>query len=308
MLITQPYPGEYCLGHIGRLGRLNDLSSVNEAVIAIQRISNQGLLSKDKVSGIASVAQQCGIPTELYIHDHSFLAYLSFTHCNSVFWDRTMQNRRALAIPSPRPPQLCEQCAEDDLRMHGVSYWRLTHQFPGIHWCIKHDVLLRISPTKEDFFQRPHRQLKFSEPSLTSLGEHYSNLPNYLVRFHLVVDLMVKCDFRLNRQAVKLALWQRLCDLGQHDKNFTEINKTSFLSDLVISIFPMDWLANVFPSIQKKRKRQTFALIDSAILDSSWTAPSSAAIAIFLAIFFDNPSDAFDYLLSTSQELSPCDS
>jgi len=297
MLITRPYPDEYCRGHIARLGCLNGLSSIAETIAALQRLSNQGLAAKDKLSKIASVAQQCGISSKQYAHAHSFLSYIAFTDWSRDTWDRRTQNRWALVVPGSRPPHLCERCVEDDLVKHSVSYWHRAHQFPGMNWCVKHDSVLWISPIEDDFFHMPHRQLNFSVSASTHLGHRYSDLPDALVRFHKAVELMARCEVRLTHDAVKQALRQRLGILGQQDETIAKMNKTSFLSDLLISTFQIDWLANIFPSIHKKRNQQMFGVIDSVILESTPKPPNSAAIAFFLALFFDDPVAGFDYLV-----------
>ncbi|MHA4868700.1 hypothetical protein ACXZ1M_13470 [Duganella sp. PWIR1] len=72
------------------------------------------------------------------------------------------------------------------------------------------------------------------------------------------------------------------------------------MSDLLISRLPREWLADIFPSIHKKRSRQMFGLIDSVILESSPKPSNSAAIAFFLALFFDDPKAGFGYLVPMS--------
>ncbi|MGX9732486.1 TniQ family protein [Janthinobacterium aestuarii] len=304
MLITQPYPDEYCRGHIARLGRLNGLSSIAETIAALQRLSNQGLAAKDKLSKIASVAQQCGISSKQYAHEHSFLSYLAFTDWSRDTWDRRTQNRWALVVPGSRPPHLCEHCVEDDLIKHSVSYWHRAHQFPGMNWCVKHNSLLGISPVEDDFFHMPHRQLNCSVSASTNLGHRYSGLPDVVVRFHKAVKLMARCEVRLTHDAVKQALRQRLGILGQQDETIARMNKTTFLSDLLISTLQKDWLADIFPSIHEKRDQQMFGAIDSVILESTPKPPNSAAIAFFLALFFDEPAAGFDYLVTYASNKS----
>ncbi|MHA4868699.1 TniQ family protein [Duganella sp. PWIR1] len=228
MLITRPYPDEYCRGHIARLGHLNGLSSIAETIAAFERLSNQGLAAKDKLSKIAAVAQQCGMPSKQYIHEHTFLSYLAFTDWSGDTWNRRTQNRRALVVPGSRPPHLCEDCVADDLIKHSVSYWHRAHQFPGMYWCVKHNSILRTSPIEDDFFHMPHRQLHFSVSASTNLDHHYSNLPELLVRFHKVVELMIRSEAQLTHNAVKQALRQRLDILGQQDQTIAKMNKTSF--------------------------------------------------------------------------------
>jgi hypothetical protein len=36
----------------------------------------------------------------------------------------------------------CPQCVSQDIEEHKFSYWRRTHQLPGIPWCMKHGTQL----------------------------------------------------------------------------------------------------------------------------------------------------------------------
>lgn len=52
------------------------------------------------------------------------------------------------------PLKSCELCMLDDFREHGWSYWHLEHQFPGVWWCQRHDLLLRESLLKSTGVER----------------------------------------------------------------------------------------------------------------------------------------------------------
>lgn len=43
------------------------------------------------------------------------------------------------------PLKACSGCIIDDRRTHGVAYWRLSHQFPGVTICPAHNCLLKES-------------------------------------------------------------------------------------------------------------------------------------------------------------------
>ena len=49
----------------------------------------------------------------------------------------------------------CPLCAKEDIRCHGVSYWHLSHQVPGVESCSNHQVCL----THQELPTRPHIKL-----------------------------------------------------------------------------------------------------------------------------------------------------
>lgn len=72
---------------------------------------------------------------------------------------------QALAIPQPgvlkfrlgiltsrfranHPLKACPHCIADDVRSHGVGYWHVEHQLPGVWFCRQHGAVLRTSRLK----------------------------------------------------------------------------------------------------------------------------------------------------------------
>ncbi|SDJ52900.1 TnsD family Tn7-like transposition protein [Paenibacillus naphthalenovorans] len=51
----------------------------------------------------------------------------------------------ASSIKENRYFRFCPICKNEDLKTYGETYWRLTHQLPGVHVCTKHNVLLQDS-------------------------------------------------------------------------------------------------------------------------------------------------------------------
>jgi hypothetical protein len=46
---------------------------------------------------------------------------------------------------SEHPLKACSECILEDRRKHGVAYWHLSHQLPGVTTCAMHDCLLKES-------------------------------------------------------------------------------------------------------------------------------------------------------------------
>lgn len=70
------------------------------------------------------------------------------------------------------PLKACPICAQNDQTNIGMSYWRLTHQFPGVWVCLEHDHPLlsaSIKPTSQERFLW-----------LTPGMQEFSEIPQYL--------------------------------------------------------------------------------------------------------------------------------
>lgn len=51
----------------------------------------------------------------------------------------------ATRVKKPQKLQFCEQCSQEDVAQHGETYWRRSHQLPGVFVCLKHRTSLRES-------------------------------------------------------------------------------------------------------------------------------------------------------------------
>ncbi len=52
------------------------------------------------------------------------------------------------------PLKACLDCMDEDVRRHGVAYWHLHHQCPGVWWCHRHRVPLAELSLKTNHVQR----------------------------------------------------------------------------------------------------------------------------------------------------------
>lgn len=301
IISTLPYPDEFCRGHIGRIGRLNDIASVDKTIEVIRGIRGRKVIHGKPPVAIEEVAHQCHIPPDQYVNEHTLFSFVAFTDADSdePMWHRIIFSGGALTIGLGHAPKFCTHCAHQDLLELGTSYWRRTHQFPGMRWCAMHDTLLHVSPGEADYAQMPHHLLANSTPLTSSFGERYHTLPGVVVRFHQIVDLMARHPLKITRESLRRLLWQHLCSIQSLTLNRKSIKKTSYLSDLVVETFPIDWLSDLFPYIGKKRRKEIFHLIDGAIMESCSNRPNGTTIALFLAMHFETSTKGFDYLKSS---------
>jgi hypothetical protein len=82
----------------------------------------------------------------------------------------------ASSVKENRYFRFCPVCVDEDLTVHGETYWRLSHQLPGVHVCTRHKVLLQdslqmIRPDNKHAFHAASRDnciLKLKQAHITS--------------------------------------------------------------------------------------------------------------------------------------------
>lgn len=78
----------------------------------------------------------------------------------------------------------CPECAKEDMRCHGVSYWHRIHQVPGIEACPSHKVWL----IHQELPERPHIKLQLLPPNsqepktCSELGYKFAQFTNTLLK------------------------------------------------------------------------------------------------------------------------------
>ncbi len=102
-----------------------------------------------------------------YAHDHGCSMFWEITSY-PVLWGHWMAflycNVVGLAIvPYGYDHLLCESCVEQDLREFGYSFWRRSHQLPGVYFCSDHGRALLCFEGREAFRSAPDEVLCYSE-------------------------------------------------------------------------------------------------------------------------------------------------
>jgi hypothetical protein len=137
-------PDECAAGYWGRIARLNgegvDLGMRSDFAV---RLRAQTVGSSEEEPNLLTVlAAAGGISTIDMIGAHTIEPIYQFVA------NRVNAEWRALAAlnRSASCKRICPQCIDEDLGFWGFSYWRRSHQAPGIFWCAKHETDLHTLP------------------------------------------------------------------------------------------------------------------------------------------------------------------
>lgn len=279
MIIPYPLPDELSRGHLGRIGRLN--ASISEAINPHHWDLNR-------------IANLCGIDPEEYAYLHSFLPFSQFLtrvveKPNQERWDARSRRLKGFEIPR-YCASLCAQCVVEDMQFRGYSYWRRSHQIPGMLWCQKHGDVLLCTSSSDAYDSTPVESLAKAKPpdrhfekQLNKVSPdimRYLNICTQLLEYRKAVDIRKTRELfndRTKKAGLKIVKIQ-----GQPD--------VQFLSDLIIERFPTDWLETVFPGIDSKLRGKYFPSIDRVVCTAPYCT-SGESIAMALLILFNNESD-----------------
>ena len=138
MFIAKPMADEFCRGHVGRLRLLKQLKDystskahqiyrTNDADHPPSFIATTANLVKMQLIQFVSLHSLLPLSHVVTPEDCEFLPLLS---------PRILRKRGMM--PLRKGGYYCDHCIAEDLNFWGFSYWRRSHQIPGLHWCEKH--------------------------------------------------------------------------------------------------------------------------------------------------------------------------
>lgn len=161
LFVPAPLPDEVAQGHVGRIALLNPAIPALVFDRVIRQAATEIRPDLGAVSQLEVVATLLDMSVESYARHHTLLP---FTWC----FQPTNQSPLASTLKIPlmigarasskigRRSFLCQQCAQEDLAFWGFSYWRRTHQLPGVDRCIKHGSHLSTVSSIRHGAELPH--------------------------------------------------------------------------------------------------------------------------------------------------------
>ena len=195
---------------------------------------------------------------------------------------------------------LCSACVEEDLRFHGMSYWRREHQLPGLYWCLKHHLPLRFSGDSKAFLYAPSAALA----SAMACGEAWVgrlSTQEAIARFITIESNLSSSDHPLSEKEVARALHPLLHAAGLHVGR--GVVRRPLLSDLFKKTFDVQWLQQVFAGLVEQPRGAFWQPVDGASLGKRAFVGSGIYLAAF-ALLVDDADEATNKLLSTQSALT----
>ena len=140
MRICLPHDDEYARGHVGRFRLINRLTGtyLDTSKAIRETVISSGLKPNNKFLA-ANIACLMDMPFEDYLLRHTFMnIHPSIVRRGKVGdWKHSVIKRISMANLRDYAC-FCEQCVQSDMEKLGYSYWRRSHQLPGVSKCTVH--------------------------------------------------------------------------------------------------------------------------------------------------------------------------
>lgn len=226
-------PGECMPGWLGRFAVANTQDN-SHAFLARMRVlfKTSQSYSADVAATSQLVSVLTGTSSEKLLWDHSLYPWkiccTSLTHSDG---GDPWQIRYARA-------GYCPVCIRKDHAKYGWSYWHISHQIPGVCYCVEHQTRLGFSSTNQF--------ISLSPALAEQQGDIATPQSPFVKRISEIAVHMMLARQRHNPALLRTKLHQLL--LEKSGTGYWEWELTDyFLLECIESIIPENWRFHVFP-------------------------------------------------------------
>lgn len=302
-----PFPDELIHGYRGRLMRCNGIQNDKQLDVLMREWSGVPGSDYREVPSAVLFAKVAGTQVSEFVSRHSFVPLrraITWFHpetkhgCESqlrLLWSGPMHLPRVGAY-------FCEHCVAEDLEFHGMSYWRRSHQIPGVFWCSKHKVPLRYVE-KDSAFQRPPSA--FVDMATQVSQEWVEELIGnpFLQRYADVCSGVMERDHPFDVAVVSHVLKEDARAQGFQTSGRPV--KRPLLSDMAVEELGRKWLATVIPALANKPEGEISHQVDGVCYLKK-SSSSVAAYALVCALLYSSADEAINALAGMRpQDLGP---
>lgn len=249
-------------------------------------------------SNIALIAELTGTSPDDVEYRHT-LAPLLGIMMPSVVLEKPSECRRPLRWhhPHQHSAYLCRRCAEEDLNFWGFSYWRRSHQTPGVAWCPKHRCPLEYVEQRGGIAGLPHTVIpRFQRDTTCEVATHGLENPTVL-RYGEVCQAFLECARPFRSEQFVRCTKRRATQLGVRMFTLPWLDGP-YLSDLARMSVSGPWLQRFFPAVSSETFGTYVGSLDRTITHV-WGGLSPLAYALALALLYESADEAMHALTST---------
>jgi len=293
-----PLPDELDEGYAGYVMRLNGKQSMKDLDTLMREWAGCPDASWRDVSRLELLSKVANLTVMDFVLRHTTLPLRRGITSNQadlphgsdqnkrIWWSSAMRESRTGAY-------FCEHCAREDVEFHGRSYWRRSHQIPGMLSCPKHGIPLNYCQESSAFQNPPSCWIGNSE-SVDAAWTQEVMGNKVISRYLAICDGLMDCRRPSAVKHVRAVLSQKGASLGLRISGGKVYGP--LLSDRLIEQCGRHWLALVLPALAEKPDKEPLTKIDGVFYLTN-SASTAFAYILVCASLYESADDALNALL-----------
>lgn len=275
-------------GYVGRLLALNgcDVQRLWSDPIFARHLARHPP-SRHARPWLEALAGITGLSPEKFLQYHTLAPFFNAVMVGESLTWPIQTHTHAIRLSSSAPGHFCADCVSEDYSFWGFSYWRRTHQLPGVAWCPKHQTGLWVSNAPGSFLHAPGSRSGNLEPP--NDAEVHDGKTNLRVRLYTEICLALLEGHRpISLDTMVTVLQARAKVLGMKSRPGVP---GLHISDLAVQWFVGAWQERYFPDLGNKVRDRYLPSLDRTY-SSRRVAYPATAYALALATIFDTADEA----------------
>lgn len=303
-IIPSIIPDEFYLGYLGRFSKINCYTNSIELKRKLNIWMSHEMPEIISPPFTFTFANYINIELKTFLKQHTLLPILRATKTgvkNEKLLNEAMNTsdfgelKKLSYGLAKKNAFFCKCCIKEDEDYLSFSFWRRSHQLPGIDWCSKHNKPLQEVFVEDAFSKQPYTFLKSG--NYINVKDTLSKNNPTILRFAQLLDDALTLDHSIDTKVVRDALQTKAKQFGI---KFSETQSSKQLSDEMIEVLPSAWLEKYFPRLKKEYYGQYVSGFDE-VLKPSDKGKSCVNSMLAAATLFENPDDAMLALAANKQ-------
>ena len=290
-------PGEFVLGYLGRVARLNGKAERKEFGKELRKWGGapEAATRWDHPSA-ELLAKVADLDTETFVMRHTCMPLLRavvIRHADVNHGAAGDESRLSLYAPRTlrNGAYFCVQCVEQTFKKDGEPHWQREHQLPGRHWCLRH--LTPLAFVERRGFMRSPTSFHYDHQAFDDawVGRLRKNVA--IGRFIEISSHFLTRSTPLDETNVWKTMRARLAAHGLHTGRGHV--RSPVLSDLLLQAYDPEWLKELLPGFEEKTESAPWRPVDEARPGKRAGVPAIYYAVCFAALYVSS-SDAIKAL------------
>lgn len=281
MLFPKPQPDESEFGFLGRFRILNGFESAKETLLQLRDFLKADAKENDLPH---LLAQATNISFGEFVRRHTLAPFklaFSYSRTQSTHAERASSYLNEIykeRVATSRG-RFCAQCSMEDLTFLGFSYWRRSHQVPGITWCGIHKQELLVAVKRNPFRDMPSDHCSATAANAVGPIEIWTNpvAQNYADLCLAILDRPAP----ININDTERFIARSARELNLSTAAVSRATRT-MLSDVAERILPSTWLEKDFSMTHQRGPRAFVGPLNKTVGHRGQSAPAHYVLALAL--------------------------